>query len=150
MKIAIHASKFSFSDRWISYCQTNHIEYKLVNCYNTDIIQQLDDCDAVMWHFHNEEFEDQLFAKQLLTSLHLTGKRVFPDFNSLWHFDDKIAQKYLLELLELPLVKSYVFFDKRSSLEWAKKTKYPVVFKLRKGAGSSHVKLINNHKEVKK
>jgi glutathione synthase/RimK-type ligase-like ATP-grasp enzyme len=80
----------------------------------------------------------------------MAGKRVFPDFNSFWHFDDKIAQKYLLESLELPLVTSYVFFSKDSSLDWAVKTEYPVVFKQRRGAGSNNVKLIKNYKEAKK
>ena len=150
MKIAIHHGRGSFSDRWIQYCEEHSIEYKLVNCYESDIIQHLIDCDALMWHFHQEKFEDYLFARQLLTSLHIAGKRIFPDFNSFWHFDDKIAQKYLLESLGLPLVQSYVFYDRSSSLNWAMKTKYPVVFKQRRGAASDNVKLINNYKEAKK
>jgi glutathione synthase/RimK-type ligase-like ATP-grasp enzyme len=150
MKIAIHPLKGSFSDRWVVYCKNNSIEYKIVNCYESDIIQQLSDCDALMWHFHHERFKDHLFARQLLTSLHMAGKRVFPDFNSFWHFDDKIAQKYLLESLGLPLVTSYVFYNKCSSLDWAVKTKYPIVFKQRRGAGSKNVKLIKNYKEAKK
>lgn len=150
MKIAIHPSKGSFSDRWIKYCQEHGIEFKLVNCHDTNIILELADCDALMWHFHQEKFEDFLFAKQLLTSLHFAGKRVFPDLNSFWHFDDKIAQKYLLESLGLPLVKSYVFYSKNSALSWASKTDYPLVFKQRRGAGSNNVKLIRNYKEARK
>jgi glutathione synthase/RimK-type ligase-like ATP-grasp enzyme len=150
MKIGIHQTKGTFSDRWIAYCESKQIVWKPVDCYRSDIIQQLADCDALMWHFHQERFEDHLFAKQLLTSLQIAGKRVFPDFNSFWHFDDKIAQKYLLESLGLPLVTSYVFYDKSSSLDWAVKTKYPVVFKQRRGAGSNNVKLIKNNKEAKK
>jgi len=46
MKIAIHHTIGSFSDRWIDYCKINSIDYKLVNCYDSDIIFQLSDCDA--------------------------------------------------------------------------------------------------------
>ncbi len=26
----------SYSDKWIEYCKKNNIDYKLVNCYDTD------------------------------------------------------------------------------------------------------------------
>ena len=48
MKIAIHQTKGSFSDRWIEYCQINEINYKIVNCYDSDIIEQLNDCEGLM------------------------------------------------------------------------------------------------------
>ena len=44
MKIAIHHSQGTFSDRWVAYCEKEQIPYKLVDCYKNDIIQQLDDC----------------------------------------------------------------------------------------------------------
>ena len=51
--IAIQNSQSGFHPRWISYCRENHIPYKLVNCYDNDIIQQLDGCTALMWHIHH-------------------------------------------------------------------------------------------------
>ena len=39
MKIAIHNSKGSFSDRWIDYCQKNNIPFKIVNAYDSDIFE---------------------------------------------------------------------------------------------------------------
>ena len=141
MKIGIHQTKGLFSDRWIDYCKANKISYKLVNCYRNDIIQQLNDCDALMWHFHHASPRDFLFAKQLLYSVQASGKIVFPDYNTMWHFDDKVGQKYLLEAIGAPLAPSYVFYNKKEALEWVKKTDFPKVFKLRGGAGSQNVKL---------
>jgi glutathione synthase/RimK-type ligase-like ATP-grasp enzyme len=142
MKIGIHHTKGSFSERWISYCEENEINYKLVDCYKTDIIQQLSDCDALMWHFNHKGAKDSKFAKQLLFSVQVLGKKVFPDFNTVWHFDDKVGQKYLLEAIEAPLAPSYVFYNKRIALDWAHQTSYPKVFKLRNGAGSDNVRLV--------
>ena len=102
MKIGIHHTKGSFSDRWIDYCEEKNIPYKLVNCYANDIINQMEDCNALMWHFHNAGPKDFLFAKQLLYSLQSSGKVVFPDYNTMWHFDDKVGQKYLLEAIHAP------------------------------------------------
>ena len=46
MKIAIHKSEWGFSKSWIAYCERKGINYKIVNCYDSDIIQSLKDCDA--------------------------------------------------------------------------------------------------------
>lgn len=148
MKIAIHKSGFGFSADWISYCQKKKIPHKIVNCYSNDIIQQLKDCNALMWHFSHIIPKDILVAKQILNALEHTGFKVFPDFKTCWHFDDKVAQKYLLEQIDAPAVKSYVFFDKHEATMWAKNTDYPKVFKLRKGASSQNVELIKSQKHA--
>lgn len=142
MKIAIHPVPGSFSDRWITYCKSNKIPYKLVNCYENNILEQLNDCDALMWHFHHAGSKSMLMAKQLLYSVKASGKLVFPDFDTVWHFDDKVGQKYLLKAIDAPLVPSHVFYTKNEAIEWTKKTSFPKVFKLRGGAGSVNVKIV--------
>ena len=148
MKIAIHYSPGSFSERWIEYCKQNSIDYKIVNAYDSDIIQQVNDCDAFMWHHHHGNYKDVLFAKQLLYSLQIAGKKVFPDFSTGWHFDDKVGQKYLFEAIGVPLVPSYVFYTKAEAIHWANETAFPKVFKLRGGAGAANVKLVRTRKEA--
>lgn len=150
MKIAIHHTKGSFSERWIKYCDEQNIPYKIVNCFDSDIVQQLEDCGALMWHHHHDAFRDTLMARPLLFSLQFAGKKVFPDFNTAWHFDDKIAQKYLFESLNLPYINTYVFYNKEEALRWFESTTYPKVFKLRGGAGSSNVKLIRDLSQARK
>lgn len=148
-KIAIHHVPGSFSERWIAYCEEKHISYKIVNAYDSDIIEQLSDCTAFMWHHHHANYKDVLFAKQLLYSLQIAGKKVFPDFNTTWHFDDKVGQKYLLEAIGAPLVPSYVFYDKKTALQWVENASFPKVFKLRGGAGACNVRLVHSKREGK-
>ena len=150
MKIAIHAKKGSFSDRWIQYCESNDIAYKLVDCYSSDIIEKLHSCDALLWHWHHADPKAILFARQLICSIEAMGKKVFPDSKTCWHFDDKVGQKYLLEAINAPLVPSYVFYDKKEALEWVAKIEFPKVFKLRGGAGSANVKLVNSKRYAQK
>lgn len=142
--IAIHHKKEGFSSEWIRFCEKNGIPYKLVNCYDSNIISQLQDCDALMWHFHHNNPRDVLFAKQLHWSLEEAGKVVFPNFRTSWHFDDKVGQKYLFEAVGSPLVPSYVFYERSDAQAWAEKTTYPKVFKLRRGSSSDHVRLVRN------
>lgn len=150
MKIAIHHREGSFSEKWTDYCARNHIPYKIVNCYQSDIIHQLEDCDALMWHFHHANPKDILFAKELLYSIQASGKKVFPNFNTVWHFDDKLGQKYLLESIGAPLVPSWVFYKKQEALKWIEEIEFPIVFKLRGGAGSQNVRLIHSFREGKR
>jgi len=148
--IAIHKSKNSFSERWIDYCSGMNIPFKVVNCYDSDIIAQLNDCDALMWHHNHMNPKDVLFAKSLLFSLQQSGKIVFPDFNTAWHFDDKVGQKYLCEALGLPVVNSYAFYSEQEALNWIKTTSFPKVMKLRGGSGSCNVFLVRNASEAKR
>lgn len=149
MKIAIADRKGSFSDYWIKYCEEHSIPYKVVNPYDTDIVEQVSDCDAFMWHHHHASFSDTLFAKQLLFSLEQAGKIVFPNFRTGWHFDDKLGQKYLFESLGIQAAKSWAFYDKKSAYKWIETTDFPKVFKLRGGAGSANVRLARNKRQAK-
>lgn len=144
MKIAIHHRKGSFSDNWIEYCERKKIPYKIVNCFDNDIVEQVKDYDALMWHHNHSNFKDVKVAKLILNALEHSGIIVFPDFRTSWHFDNKVAQKYLLEAIGASVVPSFVFYDKKKALDWAKNTSYPKVFKLKGGAGSVNVKLVHS------
>ncbi|MCS4436622.1 ATP-grasp domain-containing protein [Aquiflexum gelatinilyticum] len=150
MKIAIHKEIGNFSERWMAYCEKMQIEYKIVNCYSNDIIHQLKDCDGLMWNHYQASEPDKIFAKQLLFSLEVSGKKVFPDFFTSWHYDDKVGQKYLFESIGAPLVPSFVFFTKVDAIQWLNETSFPKVFKLRNGAGSWNVRLVRNKLEALK
>lgn len=148
MKIAIHHNPHSFSDRWIKYCEKEKIEYKLVDAFDSNIIAQLKGYDVFMWHHHHAKYKDVLTAKRILFALEHASIKVFPDFKTGWHFDDKVAQKYLLEAIGVPLVPSYVFYDREKALNWANSTVYPKVFKLKGGAGASNVKLVKSQSQA--
>lgn len=148
MKIAIHHRPGSFSDYWIEYCKAHNIAYKIVDAYSNDIIQQLTDCDAFMWHHHHAIHKDSMMARNLLITLQNAGKIVFPNVTTSYTFDDKVAQKYQLESIGAPLVRSYAFYDKATAMIWAGQTEFPKVFKLRGGAGASNVKLVNTKAEA--
>ena len=142
--IAIHnnLSDVLFHYRWIAYCEENKIPYKLVDCYANNIIEQLEGCSALMWHYHQASSKDIVMAKPLLFALEQSGIPVFPDFNTGWHFDDKVGQKYLLEGLKTALVPTWVFYEKKTAIDWIEQTSFPKVFKLRGGAGSQNVQLV--------
>ncbi len=150
IQIAIHDRLGSFSDRWIEYCEEQRITYKRVNCNDNSIIKQLESFDVLLWHWHHADPKAILFARQLIYSLENMDIKVFPNRHTCWHFDDKVGQKYLLESIRAPLVPTYVFFDENEAVDWIEKTDFPKVFKLRCGAGSENVCLVENRTEARK
>ncbi|MRS05269.1 hypothetical protein EG832_18945, partial [bacterium] len=149
MLIAIHSSKISYSEKWIDYCEKNQIPYKIVDCYRSDIISQLEGCDALMWHYFHGDPRDMLFADKLLAAVESSGKVVYPNFRSTWHFDDKVAQKYLLEANHLPVIPSHTFYSRKDAISWIQHTGFPVVMKLRNGSGGNNVRLVKNRRNAR-
>jgi glutathione synthase/RimK-type ligase-like ATP-grasp enzyme len=146
LKIAIHhrEDRDSYSFKWIEICKEKGYDFEIVNCFNSDIVSKLKEYDILLWHWPHFDSSSLLVATQIINSLKYTGIKIFPDINTCWHFDDKVAQKYLLEAIDAPLVPTHTFFSENEALNWANNTSYPKVFKLRCGAGSTNVKLIKN------
>lgn len=145
--IAIHDGK-GWNARWIEYCRDKGIPHKIVNAYDSDVVEQIRDCKAFMWHFHHNSPRDILMARNVLNVAEKMGLKVFPDFNTNWHFDDKLSQKYLSEALALPVAPSWAFYDLESALKFAKTCEIPIVAKLRRGAGSHNVRLLRSREDV--
>lgn len=149
VKIAIHNRQGGYSARWIEYCDLNGIIYRVVNCYDNDILAQVADCDGLMWHWCHDDYRDLIFARQLIASIETMGVLVFPDLTTCWHYDDKVGQKYLLESINAPLIPSYTLYSREDALKWIKNTTFPKVFKLKAGAGSANVRLARNAKQAR-
>ena len=54
-----------------------------------------------------------------------------------------------MEAIDAPLVNTHVFFTKSEAMNWVENTPYPIVFKLRGGAGSVNVSLVHDVKKAK-
>lgn len=150
MKIAIHNGE-GWNKSVSDYCKKNNIDYELVDGYSNNIIQILSDFDAFFWHFHHAIPKDILMARNILFTAEQMNLKVFPNFETSWHFDDKISQKYLLESVGAPMVDSWAFFELNQALLWLREeANYPLVAKLRRGAGSYNVRLLKNYSQAKK
>lgn len=145
---------FKHESVWIpeckAYCEEHGIQCDIINCYDSDIINKLKDYDALLWTMQNYVKADLLEARSILYSAKQMGLKVFPDFNTSWHFDDKIAEMYLLQAVGAPIPQSWVFYFEDECVSFLEnEAKYPLVAKLRCGSGANNVKLLNNAEEAK-
>jgi glutathione synthase/RimK-type ligase-like ATP-grasp enzyme len=77
------------------------------------------------------------------------GIKCYPNVSSGWHYDDKIKQYFLLRSLGFPMTECWIFYDRGAALNWVERVSYPVVFKLRGGAGSMNVILVRNRRQAR-
>ncbi|NMH25345.1 ATP-grasp domain-containing protein [Flavobacterium solisilvae] len=144
----LHSTNWSLA--WVEYCKENNFSYEIINPYRIEVIKELLDFDIILWHYSNYSFKDMLMAKNILFTLEEQGKKVFPSFKDAWHFDDKLAETYLLESIKAPIPKSFYYYD-MLSLETDIKTNnlsFPIIAKLRNGSGSHNVKMIKSKEEL--
>jgi hypothetical protein len=124
-------------------------EVRAVDVRRADILDQVRGCHGFMWrHAHTPEARQ--IARRLLPVLEREmGLAVYPDQRTCWHFDDKIAQRFLLEAAGIPTPRTWVWFDREQAEEFARGAAYPLVLKLWGGAGSTNVRLVGTPAEAR-
>jgi len=146
--IAIHHTPGGFSDRWLAYARQWGYPVRIVDAYRPDIFAQLEGCAAFLWHWEHWRPEAVAAARRILPAVERRGLAVFPDTNTCWHYDDKIAQWYLMESLGIATMPTVVFYDRAAALAWAAEATFPKVFKLACGAGGRNVRLVRSRREA--
>lgn len=158
MKVAIQRdlSAITHSTSWVfpweEYCLDNSIEYEFVDLLKCDSIERIREFDVLLWHFGQYRHAEMLEARSILYSAKRMGVKVFPDFDDAWHFDDKVAEMYILQALGAPIPASKVYYDKATLKQDVESglIEFPIVGKLRTGSGSHNVKLLKSKQQLQR
>ncbi len=148
LKAVLHSTNWVYP--WEEYCKENNIEYEIIDLMRCDAIKELQQYDVLLWHFGQYRHAEMLEARSIIYSAKKMGLKVFPDFEDAWHFDDKVAEMYLLQTVGAPIPESHVYYD-RESVESDVKNgliTFPIVGKLRTGSGSHNVKLLKSKSDL--
>lgn len=154
MLIGIHvntkASIQPFTRGYIQVLEHNGIDYVLMDVEDVSFASQLRTLDAFIFQVGHTSDMLQM-ANSFMPVLQVwTQCKIFPDFKTLWTFDDKVKQHYLSKFLDLDYAQSWVFWSRKKAIEWLLTAEYPIVMKLRGGAGSTNVVKIRKSKEAKR
>lgn len=148
--ICVHSGEAVFHDNWIKFIQEHGYQAKNLNMLSSTAIECISDCSAIMWHLSMFPAKLQA-ASYLLNSIehnHLIP--VFPNWKTRWHFENKIAQYYLFNTLDIPIPNTYVFWDEEEALHYFHSASFPLVFKLARGASSINVDKIPNFNRARR
>ncbi len=140
----------SYSRKWSLFLQERNVDVREVDLLRSDALDQLIGCDGVMWRWSHSPQHKQS-AQRILASIELClGIPVYPGIRTSWHFDEKTAQYYLLQALQAPMPRTWIFWRLQDALHWVNSgVSYPVVHKLSSGAGSSNVRMIHNARQAR-
>ncbi len=134
----------SWADRFYEFLGDRNVQVLRVGTDDPRAVASITDTHGLMWRFTHSP-QSQGIAKPILSSIELGLQLpVWPNFATRWHYDDKIAQFYLLHAMRAPIPETFAFYDKERALGWAESTSYPVVFKLSGGASSQSVCLVES------
>ena len=138
------------SPRWAELLTAAGHQVRWVDVLRPDILDQVKGCHGFMWrHGHFPQYRQ--IARRLLPVLEGDlGLAVYPDQPTCWHYDDKIAQFYLLSAHQIPIPKTWVWYDRDQALAWLPQAPLPLVCKLWSGAGSANVAMIQTLDEAKR
>lgn len=152
-RIAVHAQndyENSFSIRWMEYINsTNDFEAIEIDLKKENFLNDVRECDGVMWHYRHTPQDKQIASKVLPAIECGMNIPVFPNFYTRWHFDEKVAQNYLFDAIKLPHIPSWVFWKYEDAMRFLESEKeFPLVFKLSCGAGSANICKLNEKNEA--
>jgi hypothetical protein len=152
MRIAIHDStigkSFNFAPRWIKSAKEIGIEVLCIDFKKYNTIKNICGCDGAMWHWAHFP-DDKQSAPKILDAIE-SGLRipVFPNKETRWHYDEKIAQNYFFDAISAPKIKTWIFWNMDEALEFVEEAEYPLVFKLSVGAGSANILKVESKEEA--
>ena len=105
----------------------NRINFLELNVSQKDFWDKVKSIDLFLFRWAHTDNDHQFVHTILPIIENYLLIKCFPNLDTCWHYDDKIKQYYLLKNLGYPIVESYIFWKKKTALEWADKAKYPVV-----------------------
>jgi hypothetical protein len=151
-RIAIHPDnqlltsgrRQSFSTAWSELLRESDHTVVPVDAFQPHFVESLDGCDGFMWWFAHLARPRNLGKRLLPAVEHGLRIPVFPNWRTIWHFDDKIAQKYLLEAARIPVPETHVFWSQQEAHDFAARARYPWVIKLASGITSENVALLRS------
>lgn len=154
MKVGIFNVKSGKSKDFISIfkkiLEYNNIDYVLLD-YDNNFWNKIIDIDYYIHRFVGTD-QDIYIANSILPIIeNVLNKSCYPNFKTYWSYEDKIKEYFLMLNNEFPMVKSFIFFDKNEAFLWIESiNNFPIIFKLKSGAGSSNVIKVNDRRQAKK
>lgn len=138
----------SFSRRWIELGRENDIEMREVDVDSPDLFASLRGADGFMWRYGFDPLSLQQ-AKRLLPAIEQgMAIPVFPSWRSSWHFEDKIAQHYVLQAAGIPTPRTWVLWNAEDARAFCASAKFPLVAKLSAGFQSGNVRMLRSIEEA--
>jgi hypothetical protein len=140
----------SYSARWTELLTRDGHEVVPVDVYAPDFFERVRTCEGFLWWFPPLPFPRDAGKRIMLALSHATDLVLFPDWKEAWHYDDKVAQFYLLQASGIPMPPTRVFWRYADAIAFLRDARYPLVMKLASGFFANNVRLVRSRAEGEK
>lgn len=132
-------------------CSLPNLHFEIIDIDCHDWIDVCLGYDAILYKpgVLGVEASQHYKEKVFFIEKHL-NKLVFPNYQTVWHYESKIAQSYLFSHYSIQSPNTFVSFDYHDASLFVKSARLPIVFKESYGAGGSKVKLFKDRLQLQK
>lgn len=153
MNVVIHEDRGPGQLSWTAARYARILERNGIACRRTHLVR--DDfwttaraADIFIFRIGLSDYDRQIADTVLPVLDRFAGITCFPATSARLLYEDKIRQSLVFDALGIGVPQSWAFFDYESALGFVHRADYPLVLKLRKGAGSNGVVLLRNEREA--
>ena len=140
----------SYSEKFRKILIKNDIAFILINPSSDSLLDEIKDCTHLLFR-HSQGDTDKLIYEAIFNiAQNIYHVKCWPNFDTYWPYEDKIKEFYLLKSHGFPIIDSHIFWNYNQADSFLKRTQFPIVAKLPKGAGSSNVVIIKSVNDGKK
>ncbi len=105
-----------------------------------NFFQGIEEIGYYIFPYVHYDSEVQIADTLLPLAEQVKNVKIFPDWNTRWHYNDKIKGYLLLKKHNFNAIDTKIFWEKEAALNWVKNyNEYPIIFKLKGGASSLNV-----------
>lgn len=148
--VRVHPNKIVDPDInvYMEILNFNGYKYDLIGIDHPFFFEKLLKSKFIVFKWTDSDDHKQI-ANSLFPVIRLKKDlRIFPNYDTSWTYDDKVKQYFMLKSFDFPVVNSWVYWDYDTFKNDIVNLKFPIVFKLRGGAGAINVKLIKNETDL--
>jgi glutathione synthase/RimK-type ligase-like ATP-grasp enzyme len=124
------------------------LRYEFVDMTRHDWLEAVRPFDLVLWKPHYMGNAAANFKEKIYVLERHAGKMVVPNYDTIWHFESKIAQSYLFALEDVPTPATTVSFEYGDAMREMDLAAMPVVVKKSNGAASKYVQLVRHRRQT--
>lgn len=152
VKIAIAKDWMGWYSKFSSAIQKSiidgeYIDYQIIEINSHDWIEKIQDFHVVLWNPNLMGIRLASHYKEKVYFLEkILKKIVFPNYNTIWHFESKIAQSYLFKEFGIKTPYTFSSFHYEDAYKKLLDEKLPIVLKKSEGSASRYVQLVSNRK----
>jgi glutathione synthase/RimK-type ligase-like ATP-grasp enzyme len=141
--------KYPYWTKFRKFLIANQIPYEIYDIHKSNWLTVGKKYDIIIWRpFSMPSSIDESKKKIYLIEKHL-NKTIYPSFEMIMLYEDKIMQYELMKFRGLPVVETFISNNYDEINDALPKLKYPLIAKINMGSGSLGTELISSIKQAR-